>query len=129
MVKREITRIVIMVCIGLIIAVAMIIRNGENINKEVLILLPLYITGLFYTGTLLLKSLCFIIKTYCSCQFVSLLSNPLWGTIISVVLLFLGIMTVLSFGWVIGIFRCIYCLITAYQFDRQYNEMNNIDFM
>ena len=128
MIKREITRIVFMICVGLIIAVAIILRNGKSTDLEIIFLLPLYIIGLFYGGTLLIKAIGFIFKTYCSCQFVSLLSNPMWGTIVSIVLLVLGVIAVLSFGWVIGIFRCIYCLITAYQFDRQYDEINNTNF-
>ena len=74
---------------------------------------------MFYAGKILLKILGVIARTFFSCQFMSLLINPLWGTLICVVLLCIGLAVIFGFGWLIGIGRCIYCLLTAYQLDKQ----------
>lgn len=118
MLKREFVRIGILGGIGLLIMLFIIFGNEDVVNWSSLII-PFYVIGMFYAGKILLKILGVVARTYFSCQFVSLLINPLWGTIICVVLLCIGLAAIFSFGWMIGIGRCIYCLVTAYQLDKQ----------
>lgn len=92
--------------------------NEDGVKWSLLIIL-VYFIGMFYAREILLKMLGAVAKTYFSCQFMSLLINPLWGTVICIVLLCIGLAVIFSFGWLIGIGRCIYCLVTAYQIDRQ----------
>lgn len=118
MLKREFVRIGILGGIGLLIMLFIIFGNEDVVNWSSLII-PFYVIGMFYAGKILLKILGVVARTYFSCQFVSLLINPLWGTIICVALLCIGLAAIFSFGWMIGIGRCIYCLVTAYQLDKQ----------
>ena len=118
MLKREFTRIGILGVIGLMIMLFVMFGNEDGVNWSSLII-PFYVIGMFYAGKILLKILGVVAKTYFSCQFMSLLINPLWGTVICLVLLAIGLAVIFSFGWLIGIGRCIYCLVTAYQLDRQ----------
>ncbi len=115
MLKREFARIGIVGGIGLLVMIFFMLGN-EGVSWLPLII-PFYFIGMFYAGKILLKILGVVSKTYFSCQFMSLLINPLWGTIICIVLLCIGLAAIFSFGWVIGIGRCIYCLFTAYQLD------------
>ena len=118
MLKREFTRIGILGGIGLLIMTFVMFGNEDGVNWSSLII-PFYVIGMFYAGKILLKGLGVVTKTYFSCQFMSLLINPLWGTVICLVLLAIGLAVIFSFGWLIGIGRCIYCLVIAYQLDRQ----------
>lgn len=121
MLKREFIRIGILGGIGILIMMFIMFGSESGVNWLSLIT-PLYVIGMFYAGKILLKILGVVAKTYFSCQFMSLLINPLWGTVICVVLLCIGLAAIFSFGWLIGIGRCIYCLITAHQLDRQCME-------
>lgn len=118
MLKRELIRIGILGGIGLLIMIFVMFGNENGVNWTSLII-PIYIIGMFYAGKILLKILGVVVKTYFSCQFMSLLINPLWGTVICVVLLCIGVVAIFSFGWLIGIGRCIYCLVSAHQLDRE----------
>lgn len=124
MVKREIIRIVISAIVGFLVSLFWV--NGDNkITYYGLLLLPLYFVGMFYAGKTLLKLLGMVAKTYFSCQFMSMLINPLWGTIICLLLLIFGLVVVFSFGWLIGLGKCICCLVTAYQLDQQCRMSSN----
>lgn len=118
MLKRELIRIGILGGIGLLIMIFVMFGNENGVNWASLII-PIYIIGMFYAGKILLKILGVVVKTYFSCQFMSLLINPLWGTVICVVLLCIGVVAIFGFGWLIGIGRCIYCLVSAHQLDRE----------
>lgn len=118
MIKREVIRIIVLALLGLLFALLYINSKNEVTYYSVL-LLPVYFIGMFYAGKILLKLMGIVAKTYFSCQFVSLLINPLWGSILCIILLCLGLLAILSFGWLIGWGRCIYCMITAYQLNRQ----------
>ena len=89
MLKREFIRIGILGGIGILIMLFIIFgdKNGENWLS---LITPFYVIGMFYAGKILLKILGVVAKTYFSCQFMSLLINPLWGTVICVVLLCIG---------------------------------------
>lgn len=118
MVKRELIRIAILAAAGVFVALFNI--DWKNTDMYYLILMmPVYFVGMFYAGKLLLKLIGVVAKTYFSYQFMSLLINPLWGTVLCLILLCLGLIGILSFGWIIGLGRCIYCLVTAYQLDQQ----------
>lgn len=121
MLKREFIRIGILGGIGLFIMLFIMFGNEDGVNWSSLII-PLYVIGMFYAGKILLKILGVVARTYFSCQFMSLLINPLWGTVICLVILCIGLAAIFSFGWLMGIGRCIYCLIMAYQIDRQCME-------
>ena len=122
MLRREFTRIGILGGIGLLIMLFVIFGSEDGANWSSLII-PIYVIGMFYAGKILLKVVGTVTKTYFSCQFISLLINPLWGTVICVILLGIGgIAVIFSFGWLIGIGRCICCLISAYQLDRECPE-------
>lgn len=110
MLKRELVHIGILGCIGLLIMLFVMFDNENGVNWASLII-PFYVIGMFYAGKILLKFLGVVFKTYFLGQFVSLLINPLWGTVICVVLLCIGLAAVFSFAWLIGIGRCIYCLV------------------
>lgn len=129
MLKREIIRIIVAMIVGLCVSLFWI--NGENeATYYMTLFMPVYFVGMFYAGKLLLKLLGMVAKTYFSWQFMSLLINPLWGTVICVVLLCLGVFAIFSFGWLIGLGKCIYCLITAYQLDQQCrSDLNEFDFL
>lgn len=124
MVKREMIRIGTMSLIGFLVSLFMI-RNKGSTNNGLMILIPVFFIGMFYAGKTLLKLLGMIAKVYFSCQFMSLLVNPLWGSIICILLLCLGLFAIFSFGWLLGLGKCIYCLITAYQLDKQCGVNNN----
>lgn len=121
MLKRELTRIAILGGIGFLIMLFVMFSGENGVNWSSLIV-PFYVVGMFYAGKILLKILGVVVKTYFSCQFMSLLTNPLWGTVICLVLLCIGLAAIFSFGWLIGIGRCIYCLITSYHLDKQCME-------
>lgn len=118
MVKREIIRISIIAAIGFVVSLFMY-NEGNLTGFYAFLFMPLYFIGMFFAGKTLLKLLGMVAKTYFSCQFMSLLINPLWGTIICILLLFIGVTAIFSIGWLIGLGKCIYCLITAYQLDKQ----------
>lgn len=118
MVKREIIRISIIAVIGFVVSLFMHVA-GNSTEYYTMLFMPIYFIGMFYAGKILLRLLGMVVKTYFSCQFMSLLINPLWGTIICILMLVLGLMAIFSIGWLIGLGRCIYCLITAYQLDKQ----------
>lgn len=118
MLKREITRIGILGGIGILIMLFVMFGKEDGVKWSLLII-PVYFIGMFYAGKILLKMLGAVAKTYFSCQFMSLLINPLWGTLICVLLLSIGLAVIFSFGWLIGIGRCICCLVSAHQLDRE----------
>ena len=118
MVKREVIRIIIIAVIGFVVSLCMY-TEGNTVEYSAMLFVPIYFIGMFYAGKTLLKLLGMVAKTYFSCQFMSLLINPLWGTIICILLLILGVTAIFSIGWLIGLGKCIYCLITAYQLDKQ----------
>lgn len=118
MLKRECTRIGILGTIGFVLMLVVMFSSEEGANWSSIIT-PFYVIGMFYAGKILLKILGVVVKTYFSAQFMSLLINPLLGTVICIVLLCLGIAAIFSVGWLIGIVRCICCLVTAYQLDQQ----------
>ncbi len=124
MLKRELIRIGILGGISFLIMIFTIFEGENSVNWSLLIV-PFYIIGMFYAGKILLKILGVVAKTYFSCQFMSLLVNPLWGTVICLVLLCIGLAAIFSFGWLIGIGKCIYCLVVAYQLDQECNNRNN----
>lgn len=118
MVKREIIRICIIAVIGFLVSLC--IRTGEkSIKYYAMLFMPIYFIGMFYAGKTLLKLLGVVAKTYFSCQFMSLLINPLWGTVICTLLLIFGLAAIFSVGWLIGLGKCIYCIVTACQLDKQ----------
>ena len=84
-----------------------------------MLLLPFYFVGTFYAGSVLFKLIGGVLKTYFSGQFTSLLMNPLWGTIVCLLFLVLGLGAVLAFAWLYGIGRCIYSIVVAHQLDKQ----------
>lgn len=96
----------------------MLVSGGEKANLG-MIVIPFYLVGMFYAAKILMKLLGVVAKIYFSYQFMSLLINPLWGTVICLILLVLGVSAILIFGWLIGIGRCIYGLIAVYQIDQQ----------
>lgn len=118
MVKREIIRISVIAIMGFVVALLML-GESDLFKWYVLFFMPIYFIGTFYAGKTLIKLLGMVVKTYFSYQFMSLLTNPLWGTIICILLLVLGIAVIFVIGWLIGLGKCIYCLITAYQLDKQ----------
>ncbi len=107
-----------MAVLGFIIALGMLFGSSEA-NGESLIIMPLYFVGMFYAGKTLLKMFGAIVNMYFQYQMMCLFMKPLLGTVICIILLFVGIGIILSFGWIVGLFKCIYSLITAYQLDRE----------
>lgn len=117
MMKREVIRILVASGIGVIVALVWAYRS-DSVCWEML-LLPFYFVGTFYTGSVLFKLIGGVLKTYFSGQFTSLLMNPLWGTIVCLLFLVLGLSAVLAFAWLYGIGRCIYSIVVAHQLDKQ----------
>lgn len=129
MIKREIIRISIIAVIGFIVSL-FIICEGNTTGYYAMLFMPIYFIGMLYAGKTLLKLLGMVAKTYFSCQFMSLLINPLCGTLICILLLCFGVAVIFSIGWLIGLGKCIYCLITAYQLDQQCRVgSNEFDFL
>ena len=124
MIKKEITRIVAVALLGFFVAL-FCINSKNKATYYFILLLPVYFVGMFYAGRTLIKLIGAVVKTYFSFQFMSLLINPLWGTILCLLLLCLGVLVILSFGWLIGLRRCIYCVVTAYRLDQKYNASRN----
>lgn len=118
MVKREIIRIVVAAILGLSMSF-FLINNDNKDTYYLLLFMPVYFVGMFYAGKLLWNLLCWVIKTFFTCQFMSLLINPLWGTLLSLILLCLGLLAILSFAWVIGLGKCMYCIISAVKIDKE----------
>ena len=127
MLKREIIRIGILAIIGFMVSLFV---HGEekSVKYYAMLILPFYFVGMFYAGKTLLRLLVMIIKTYFSYQFMSLLINPLVGTILCMLLFTFGIAAIFCIGWLIGLGKCIYCLITAHQLDKQCMRMTTHDF-
>lgn len=118
MVKREVIRIAVIGVVGFL--VSLFYAKGEDgASHYGLLLIPLYFIGMFYAGKTLIKLMWMVARTYFSCQFTSLMVNPLWGTIICILLLILGLSVIFHIGWIIGLGKCVYCLVTAYQIDRK----------
>lgn len=93
MMKREVIRILVAAGIGVIVALVWAYRS-DSVCWEML-LLPFYFVGTFYAGSVLFKLIGGVLKTYFSGQFTSLLMNPLWGTIVCLLFLVLGLSAVL----------------------------------
>lgn len=120
MLKRELIRISLLCTVGLLVMLFILLSEGYAIKWPLLI--PLYVLGTFYASKILLKILGKMARTFFSCQIMSFLINPLWGSIICMTLLAIGLAAIFSFGWLIGICRCIYSLIVAYRIDTQCME-------
>lgn len=117
MLMRELSRIAILTILGFCVGLYMMI--SEDSSAGIMLIAPTYLLGMFYAGKTLLGMVATIAKTYFQCQIMSLFTNPLWGSIICIVLLLLGMAIVLSVGWIIGIGKCIYSLYVARQLDNQ----------
>lgn len=121
MLKRELLRLAFISVLGFVSSIIFWITTGE-IEWVMLVLLPLYFIGMFFAGKQMINILLLILKTYFSFQFVSIISKSLLGSVLCVLLLALGLGVTLSVGWLFGLGKCIYSLVTAHQLDRQLEE-------
>ena len=119
MLKREIIRIGMLFAMGFLIALSRI--NQDAFKASMLIVMPLHVIGVIYAFKMLLKALSAIFKTYFSYQALSLLTKPLIGTILCVLILWLVLFVVIKYIWLIGVARALACLWRAYQLDLQIN--------
>lgn len=127
MFKREMIRIGAIACIGFLAAV-FFIYNENTSSYYVMLGMPMYFIGTFYAAKILLQLSGVVVKTYFTYQFISL-GDSFWKTLLCVFLLCLGLAVIFSFGWLIGLGKCIYCLVTAYQLDQQCKiNSNKFDF-
>ncbi|MBR6326051.1 MAG: hypothetical protein IKR61_04530 [Lachnospiraceae bacterium] len=118
MLKRELTRIAFAGGIGIALAIYLFAAQQADTVWEVL-LIPFYCIGSLYATTALLKLVGKIIKSYFSAQFFSLLVNPLWGTILCVFLLVMGLSAVIAFGWIYGLGKCVVRVVKACELDHR----------
>lgn len=121
MLKRELIRILATGGAGLVIGVIRCVQTGQLLW----LLLPLYLIGTLYAGLTIVKLVGDAFRSYFHGQLACLWSNPLWGTLICLTILFLSLAVILSFGWLIGIVRCVWSICTAVQEDRMLNEQNH----
>lgn len=121
MLKRELLRLAFIAGVGVVSSIIFWGTTGE-IEWVMLVLLPLYFIGMFFAGKQMINILLLILKTYFSIQFVSIISKSLLGSVLCVLLLVLGLGAILSVGWLYGVGKCIYSLVTAHQLDRQLEE-------
>lgn len=117
MLKREVIKIAAILGAGLIVTLIFMTRK-EDMSLAFLVF-PVYILGLVYSGSMLLRMLGGMFKEYFHYQVISLFFRPLMGSIICSLLLAAGLFFIFTFGWLIGIGKCIYSLINAVKVDRE----------
>lgn len=116
MLEKELKRVLIICLIGMGIALVSISSRNSG-EYGLLLVIPVYFLGIVYAGRKLLQAIGSIMKIFCSCEFISLLVNPLWGTILSVLLFCIGLLGILCLGWLFGLYKCGYGIWEAYRTD------------
>lgn len=117
MLKREVVKITAILGAGLI-AAFIFVSPKEDMSLAFLVF-PVYILGLVYSGSMLLRMLGGLFKEYFHYQVISFFFRPFMGTIICSLLLAASLFFIFTFGWLIGIGKCIYSLIIAVKVDRE----------
>ena len=124
MVKRELTRIIVLAGIGLMITFLIMFYRFNEFSANMFVKIPVYIIGMAYAIKTFIKLSGTVLKTYFSYQGLALLTKPLLGTILCIVLLYIVIVLLFKFIWVVGIIKCVICLWQDYQLDNQIREKN-----
>lgn len=117
MLKRELIRIFVAAIVGLFIGFLVLVE--EDSVAATILLFPFYAIGIFYAGKTLIKMLGAVLKCYFQYQILSFFHRPVVGSILCILLLGLGISFVVSVGWIVGIGKCIYSIVTAIRTDRE----------
>ena len=116
-VQRELIRILLLMLIGVAAAIWVVPEFGE-LDFLPKWLIPFYIVGIVYAGKYLFFAIWKLFKTFFQYQMMSLIVNPLVGTIVCAILLILGIALLIAFGWIFGWIRCLYIMYEDHKFDR-----------
>lgn len=116
MIKRELVKILAIAGIGLMLGIILACANYDL--ASCILFMPVYLVGMFYAGSLLLHMLGSVIKEYFQLQILSFFLKPLFGTIVSALLLATGLFCIFTFGWIIGIGKCVYAIVLAAEADH-----------
>lgn len=123
MLKREIIRVVFLGIIGVFLSLYLYYTENTAISN--LYIVPLYVIGMVYAGKYLIKLILYWSRTYLSSQMTSLIVNPLWGTLICIIVFLIGLYLIIRYGWILGILRCLYQLYTAFMMDWEIRNTQN----
>ena len=122
MVIRELIRIGACALVGMIIGIYFSVHNSY---WQYSLLGMGYAIGIFYGIRLILIALAGLGKTAGKTAFYSIARGNWFGLLIILVLLFLGIGFVLSFGWILGIFAAGKALFDAFKTDSEIGGNSN----
>lgn len=118
MLKREVIRILALMLLGIVLGTLL----GVPLGVERLLIVPLYVVGIFYAGRTFLGMLGRLLSTYGRYQMTSLMFRSLSAALLCLVLLVLGLALVCTVGWFIGLIRCVAALVSAAQLDRSLRD-------
>ena len=118
MFAKELRRAMVIMLIGVGIAlVSITARNTRDYGLYFFV--PIYWLGIVYAGRKLIQVLGNCLKVLLTCEFISLLLRPFWGTILCVILFGIGLVGILCLGWIYGLYKCGNCLWESYKADRR----------
>lgn len=123
MLKRELLRVVLLGIVGVFVALYLYYTKAYTVSN--LYIIPLYVIGMVYAGKYLVKMILSWSRTYLSSQMTSLVVNPLWGSIICIIVFLVGLYLIIHYGWILGIVRCLYQLGSAFMTDLDIRNAQN----
>lgn len=123
MLKRELLRVVLLGIVGVFVALYLYYTKEYTVSN--LYIVPLYVIGMVYAGKYLVKMILSWSRTYLSSQMTSLVVNPLWGSIICIIVFLVGLYLIIHYGWILGIVRCLYQLGSAFMMDLDIRNAQN----
>lgn len=123
MLKRELLRVVLLGIVGVFVALYLYYTKEYTVSN--LYIVPLYVIGMVYAGKYLVKMILSWSRTYLSSQMTSLVVNPLWGSIICIIVFLVGLYLIIHYGWILGIVRCLYQLGSAFMMDMDIRNAQN----
>lgn len=119
MLKREIIRIATAFCVGAIIGLAFTVNSGSSVAT--VFLLGIQAVSLLYSAKFCIQTVKKLYTTYWHYRIMTSWNKP---SCIKIVLMGLALSLLVSLimfiGSVFGVFRCIYCIYTAIQEDKEY---------
>ncbi|MCI6255068.1 MAG: hypothetical protein MR648_00460 [Clostridiales bacterium] len=116
MLRRELIRVAAAAAAGLTAGIAL--WRWVPSPLFALVLIPLYAVSLAYAGRSLCSLLAGLLRACFQCQLAGLLSHPLPGMALSLLLLILGLPVLLAAGYLMGLARCAAALWTAFRAGR-----------
>lgn len=116
MLQRELTRIGGCAIAGELAGIAGWLAGSGGIS--LLIMVPLYMIGLFYGGSWLLHSFIEYLKTVFQA---TVFIHNFWGVAVVLLAIVIGIPTLIVIGWLAGLARAVLALHEAWEADQFYH--------